>query len=98
MVQDFRITQQLGQTKHLYWSRWVWYIRYTPKTAHTHSLSHPKDTTRTVVGLFRPLETGPLYSVKCGYNLCEIKLNINMKCLTNLCGLVFDLRWSFPEI
>ena len=36
--------------------------------------------TKTVVSLLMSLKTGQLYSVKCEYNLCEIKVNINMKC------------------
>ena len=48
--------------------------------SHTHCLSHPKNTTKTVVGLLVSLKTGQLYSVECKYNLCEIKVNIKMKC------------------
>ena len=36
--------------------------------------------TKTVVGLLMSLITDQLYSVACKYNLCEIKVNTNMKC------------------
>ena len=46
-----------------------------------------------MVGLLMLLKTGQLYSVECKYNLCEIKLNKNMKCFrTSGLGLADFLR------
>jgi len=75
-----------GITRLNNWVRWSFYIlsdrsgtldTRLKQHSHTHTrcLSHPKNMTRTVVGLLVSLLNGQLYSVVCKSNLCEINMN-----------------------